>query len=356
MNNLYTPYKIFHYQEKIDSLPRHLEKITPPIHIRIKPTNVCAHNCWYCAYRVEGIQLGKHMNKRDFIPKDKMLEIIEDCVEMGVLAITFSGGGDPFYYPYLLESVRKLAQTPIKFAALTNGVRLQGEIAEIFAHQATWLRISLDGWDAKSYAKYRGTKEEEYLHLIQNLNAFKKLSGSCYLGISLVVDQENASHVYESIKKFKELGANSFKISPCMVYDSQQACNKYHENYYHLVDEQVKKAISDFADETFEIHNGYHQQLENFSKDYSWCPWLQINPVIGADRKIYSCHDKAYNLEEGLLGDIHSMRLKDWWMQSKEQFFSIIPSKVCHHHCIADRRNRMVFEYLSANRDHLGFV
>lgn len=162
MGLLYTKLKIFHYKEKIDSLPLQKEQILAPIHIRIKPTNACGHNCWYCAYKVDNLQLGKDMNKRDFIPKEKMSEIIDDLVEMGVKAVTFSGGGDPFYYPYLLDAVKKLAQTPIKFASLTNGARLQGEVAEIFAHRGTWLRISIDGWDDESYSFYRGVSKGEF--------------------------------------------------------------------------------------------------------------------------------------------------------------------------------------------------
>ena len=40
MGNFYTQMKIFHFKDKIDSLPRENKKILPPIHIRIKPTNV----------------------------------------------------------------------------------------------------------------------------------------------------------------------------------------------------------------------------------------------------------------------------------------------------------------------------
>jgi len=66
------------------------------------------------------------------------MEIIEDISEMGVKSVTFSGGGDPFCYPYLLETAKKLSKTTIKFAALTNGGRLTGDVADIFAKHATW--------------------------------------------------------------------------------------------------------------------------------------------------------------------------------------------------------------------------
>ncbi len=78
MGLLYTKMKIFHYMEKIDSLPKNTDKIMAPIHIRIKPTNVCNHNCWYCAYRADNLQLGKDMVIKDYIPEKKMMEIIDD--------------------------------------------------------------------------------------------------------------------------------------------------------------------------------------------------------------------------------------------------------------------------------------
>ena len=143
MGLLYTKMKIFHFKDKVDSLPRTVDKILPPIQIRIKPTNVCAHKCWYCAYRAENLQLGKDMKQTDHIPKQKMMEIIEDIVEMGGKSITFSGGGDPFHYPFFFVMVQKLSQTPVKFASLTHGARLQVEIAEVFARYGTWVRISI---------------------------------------------------------------------------------------------------------------------------------------------------------------------------------------------------------------------
>ena len=143
MGLLYAKTKVFHFKDKIDSLPKTTDKIMVPIHIRIKPTNVCSHNCWYCAYKADNLQLGKDMVVRDCIPKEKMMEIIDDIVEMEVKAVTFSGGGDPFCYPYFCDVVRKLSQTPVKFASLTNGSGLRGEVAEIFAYYRTFLTISI---------------------------------------------------------------------------------------------------------------------------------------------------------------------------------------------------------------------
>ena len=151
-----------HFKDKIESLPKEVNDIKAPIHVRIKPTNVCNHNCWYCAYRAKDLQLGEDMNVRDFIPKEKMFEIIEDLSDMGVKAVTFSGGGEPFCYPYFLETVKKLSEANIKFAALTNGSKLTGEIADLFAHNASWLRVSMDACNDENYSKQRGVIKGEF--------------------------------------------------------------------------------------------------------------------------------------------------------------------------------------------------
>lgn len=356
MGLLYTKMKIFHFKEKIDSLPKENPVILSPLYVRIKPTNVCNHSCSYCSYRQDNLQLGRDMVTRDFIPKEKMLEIIDDLVEMGVKAVTFSGGGEPFCYPYLLDALKKLIKTKIKFACLTNGSLLQDELAEIFAHYATWLRISIDGWDDESYSRYRNVPKGEFTKVMNNIMRFKKIGGKCYLGIYLVVDKTNAGHVYDAIKRTKEIGANSIKISPCIVSDSAEENNNYHAPLVPQVKEQVAKAIADFSDDHFEIFDAYHLLDDKFKKDYSWCPYLQILLVIGADQNVYSCQDKAYNLEEGLLGSIKNIRFRDFWFSGKDKFFKINPSRHCQHHCTANAKNKLILEYLQADPGHLEFV
>jgi len=356
MGLLYTKMKMFHFKDKIDLLPESTGETISPIHIRIKPTNVCAHNCWYCAYKVDNLQLGKDMNKRDHIPKEKMLEIIDDIVDMDVKAVTFSGGGDPFYYPYLLETVKKLSNSTVKFAALTNGSKLNGEVAEIFADKATWLRISIDGWDDASYASYRGVPEGEFTKVMNNLNSFKKLGDKCFLGISLVVDKKNAPHIYSFIGRLKDVGVDSVKVSPCIVSNDGAENNKYHQPLFDSVKEQVSNAVRDFSDSRFEIFEAYHELDEKFEKEYTWCPYLQILPVIGADLNIYPCQDKAYNLTEGLIGSIKDCKFKDFWLSNKEKFFKINPSRVCNHHCVANSKNMFLLDYLNVDKEHIGFV
>ncbi len=356
MANLYTPLKIFHFQEKLDSLPQENPLILPPLHIRIKPTNVCNHNCHYCAYRSDNLQLGRDMNKTDSIPRQKMLEIIDDIIGMGVKAVTFSGGGEPLVYPHILEVLRKLSDSPVRFATLTNGSRLFGDIAMMFARYGTWVRVSMDGWDDESYAKYRGVTSGEFSKIMSNMAAFKEINGSCKLGISFNVDDHNAPHVYEAIRQFKNIGVDSVKVSPCIVDNDLQKNNNFHKPFFNQVVAQINQAKNELENDNFEIFDAYHALDETFSKDYTWCPYCQILPIIGADQNIYSCQDKAYNLKSGLLGSIRKMSFKNFWFADKKRFFTINPTNDCQHHCVANSKNSLIMDYLDADMKHIGFV
>ncbi len=353
---LYTSLKIFHYQEKLDSLPRDADKIKAPLHIRIKPTNICNHRCSYCAYRDDNLQLGQDMVIQDKIPAAKMSEIVEDCIDMGVKAVTFSGGGEPFCYPHLAETANALADGGISIASLTNGGLLRGEAAEIFAKRGTWVRVSMDGWDGPSYAKYRNVSEEEFSKVMANIEAFKKIGGKCFLGVSFIINRDNVEHIFEMGQRLKDAGVDSVKFSACVVSNEGKKNNAYHAPFFDKVKAQTVKAVEKLSDSSFEIFDSYHRLDENFAKKYDWCPYQQILPVIGADQRIYSCQDKAYNLDCGVLGSIKEQRFKTFWEDGREKFFKIKPSRDCNHHCVANNKNILVHEYLDVDPDHMSFV
>ncbi|MBI5882659.1 MAG: radical SAM protein [Elusimicrobia bacterium] len=355
MGLLYTRFKIFRYKKKLDSLPP--EKATlAPVHIRIKPTNACNHRCWYCAYRADNLQLGRDMAARDSIPRAKMREITRDIIAMGVKAVTFSGGGEPFCYPHLPETVRALAESKTQFAALTNGSLLDGELAELFAFKGRWLRVSMDGWSDASYSEFRGARSGEFSRIIANLTRFKALGGACRLGASIIVNNRNAGRIRELISTLCGVGVDSIKVSPCIVSNKGAENLGYHRESLAAARGQIDRALEECARRNIEVSDSYGELGGKFEKAYTWCPYLQILPVIGADLNVYACPDKAYNLAEGCLGSLAKTSFRELWFSDRKRFFKIDPSRVCNHHCLANDKNKMILEYLYADPKHLGFV
>ena len=139
-----TPYsnlKIFAHSEALKSIGD--GKRIAPIYIRLKPTNYCNHKCYYCSYADSDLGLRDVVNRQDQIPWDKMQEIISDMRDVGVKAVTFSGGGEPLVYPYIVTAMRKVLEAGIDLSIITNGQLLKDERADVLSH-AKWVRISFD--------------------------------------------------------------------------------------------------------------------------------------------------------------------------------------------------------------------
>ncbi|MBM3547264.1 MAG: radical SAM protein [Alphaproteobacteria bacterium] len=331
-------------------------EVPPPVHVRIKPTNVCNHSCWFCAYRSDSVSLGGGMNERDRIPREKMREVVEDLTELGVEAVTFSGGGEPLIYPFVVETVERLGEGGIRIGALSSGSMLKGKVADAFARHATWLRVSIDGWDGPSYAKSRSVDVGEFDKVIGNLAVFSDRNSRCSLGASIIVDQANASHLLELCTILKHAGVSHVKIAPCIIRDSGADNNAYHNGFEPVVRAQVE-LIRGLEDGHFRVNEHYHALGDRFDRPEQRCPMAYLLTIIGADQVVYTCQDRAYT-EGGALGSIRDRRFRDFWRsaETKAALAAIDPSRDRRHHCVASTKNERILEYLSLDREHARFV
>ncbi len=340
--HVYSDTKVLRYPDRLAALAS--GEVAAPVHVGIKPTNVCNHSCYFCAYRSDNVSLGEDMNLRDKIPQAKMAEIVEDLIAMGVEAVTFSGGGEPLIYPHIAETVTRLAEGGVKVGTLTNASRLLGKVARVFSAHATWLRVSIDGWDGPSYAGYRNIGEDVFAQVMGNLAAFSALGGSCVLGASIIVDQANADHIRDLAGSLKDHGVRHAKISPCIVSNDGRANNAYHAIFSATAREQIDRA-RDLGDDSFAIIDHYHHEPESFDKAHTSCPVLNLLTVIGADCMVYACQDKAYTTN-GALGSIAGRRLRDFWFSEEavSRRGAINPARDRQHHCVADAKNALLLD------------
>ena len=354
MQKLYSSHKFMYYGDQLAALRE--KRVVAPVHIRIKPMNHCNHDCWYCAYRVSNLELGEDIDYRDKIPEDKIFEIVDDVISMGVKAVTFSGGGEPLLYKPLPDVIERLAGHGIKVATLTNGSNLKGKVADAFAKYGTWVRVSIDGWDNESYAKSRKIEKDSFSKLIKNMREFASRDSKCVLGVSYIVDQNNCSHIYEVCELLKDVGVNHVKLSGVVVSNHGAENNIYHSKISDVVSNEINKALKLNSDK-FTVINHYHELDARFDKEYTTCPQLMYLTVIGADCKVYTCQDKAFT-EPGTLGSIKDISFKDFWFSETNQknLYDLNPSIQCKHHCISNSKNLAIRDILEIDPDHSPFV
>ena len=167
----YSILKIFHHPKKLDSLLK--KKITAPLYVRIKPTNKCSHNCFFCIYNPKFSSIHPESNRMDEIPLEKMMEILDNLEEMGVKAVTYSGGGEPLVHPNITEILEKTLKKKIRLSMITNGQKLEGKSAELLWN-ADWIRISLDYHNAKLFSKIRNKPKKDFYKVKNNILEFAK--------------------------------------------------------------------------------------------------------------------------------------------------------------------------------------
>lgn len=354
MTKLYSSMKFMRFPDRLESVRE--RRVMAPVSIRIKPLNHCNHDCWYCAYRVSNLQLGEDIDLRDKIPTDKMFEIADDIVSMGVKAVTFSGGGEPLIYRPLPDVIELLAKGGIKVGSLTNGAALKGRIADVFAEHGTWVRVSIDSWDDASCAENRNVKEGEFTRIVDNMREFVRRKSRCVLGVSFIIGEKNAGHIYDACRMLKGIGVNHVKLAAAVIANEGAENNRYHAAFADTAKPQIEKALA-LRGDGFDVLDHYHELDERFDKDYQICPFLQFLTVIGADCAVYTCQDKAFT-QSGMLGSIKDRSFKEFWFSDEnlKRLYAINPSRDCQHHCVTHAKNLAVFDALQLDPDHSVFV
>jgi len=356
MDRNVTPYsilKIFHHQDTLNKIEN--GERCNPLYIRIKPTNVCNHNCYYCHYKNSYLTLGEY-DPNDFIPHDKMMEIIGDMEKMQVKAVTFSGGGEPLLYPYIEETMEKVLEAGIDLSIITNGSMLVGRRAQILS-KAKWVRISIDSIVPENYAKIRGISENAMKILLENIKDFAKIkSDSCELGINFVIGKENYKEIENVAATMKELGVNHVKFAPLFNNETEE----YHKDIKDEIIDTLNNIASRLNGPKFKIIDLYTSDFDNyevFKRTYSRCPIKECVCVIGADSKVYFCHDKAY-LSDGCVCDLSNQSFLEGWNSEAvtRKFREFDAKKICRQHCVYDSRNILINSYLDMDMNHINFI
>lgn len=327
---MYSPFKIIHHQDRLDSLKKR-EPIVP-VQVQLIISDLCNQNCHFCAYR-DGTKdsWGPKINPKRLIPYDKVIEILNDCQELGVKAIQFTGGGEPTVHPQFQDILRHVVEsTSLEFAIVTNGQKINP-----FFHHATWVRFSIDAATPGTYHQVR--EVNTFDQVISNLKSFKTKSDGLTLGAGFVVTDENYSEVYDFVKLIHSFVDN-------IRFSAQ--FNVYSYPYREQVNKQIRNAIHNFLD--VKIFNLFNDRIADGSPDYEFCGYMHFNTYIGADQKIYTCCNNAYT-KYGEIGDLNNNRLRD--ILSIPMDFN---AKDCGR-CMFNNKNRFINYVLQDNPEHVNF-
>lgn len=344
--NFYSPYKLVNFPEKIKALRE--KRITPPLYVRIKPTNKCDAACRWCCYK-HGDEYDATMHDsvdlRDVIPNEKLIHIVDDLAEFGVKAITFTGGGEPLIHPAIVDAMRHVVEGRMALSIITNAQRLSGPRAEVLLF-AAWVRASVDYWDGPSMHECRGVTPDMFAVVDANLREFAKVFKGD-LGINYIITKANHERLVDSAMWLKDCGVGNIRFSPVW----QEDFVGYHAGIQDVVENQLAECKA-LEEDGFKVYSSYYIDPHAKERMFDRCCFQEITPVIGADQVIYRCKDQSYSAA-GALASIKDQAFSKAWMSNvlRDRIFALDPHVSCRSQCAAENKNRIYENFLEASDD-----
>lgn len=332
----YSTLKAFKFPDRLEAIQT--REPAGPVHVQIILSDLCNQSCHFCAYRDPSytssqlFHVDGNYNPNRMIPYEKVLEILDDCVEMGVQAIQLTGGGEPTVHPRFGDIVQEILDRGLKWALVTNGVLAN----KWDLSTATWVRVSLDAATPQTYARIRRVPENHFHKACDTIARVRP-------GVGFVVTPENWREVVQAAQLAKSLGASNMRIGAQFSVAGEDLYAEIRSTAAEYC-----RAAMELGDETFTVVNRFSEKLEDLSQgqpNYSLCGYQYFTTYIGADQNLYRCCVYAYN-PHGLIGSIKGRRFRDVWREIAYPDFQLFQAQSCER-CQFNTINRAINEVLT---------
>ncbi len=176
-----------------------------PVNIEISLTGKCNASCPWCFYKDE--------KTCDEIDSKLFMNFLEECRDMGVKAITWTGGGEPTLHPNFINFVNKVHYMGLDQGLITNG---WGPI-NFDPTKFNWIRVSRSnlGFDEEKLKFLRKCKT---LGMAINYNGnYKEINKATILGEKIGVDYVQVRPVLNTKGKTTNQDITRFRQSPLLM-------------------------------------------------------------------------------------------------------------------------------------------
>jgi MoaA/NifB/PqqE/SkfB family radical SAM enzyme len=347
MASAYSPLKVLAYIDQLRTAWDGLGTMVPP-HIEIDPINACNHNCTFCSFRAQGSEtVNALFRESDILSFERLVRLIDEAADLGVLAIQYSGGGEPTLHPNMREVIRHTLDTGLKCGMVTNGSRITDEWTP-FLEGMSWIRVSLDAASPEMYETVHFSGREgrgDRIHAAWNTVRIASGLPECRVGVSYIVSPDNVPEIAQAAHLAKDAGASYLRVGAEMFYDGRgPSLVELHQE----VDRQIVLA-KEAEDETFKIVDHASTRIFNAQEtlydeaDGQDCHHAQLVGIIGADGNLYTCCIKKY-CSDGFITSILDKPLREALLGADRAKFlrGLTPWRHCTDGCFLKPKNKMV--------------
>jgi len=368
LDSIYSPLKAAHHWDRIQQLRE--GKQPAPVFVQIMISDLCNHDCDFCAYRMSGYTSNEWFkvddpvtglvsnNPNRMIPYEKVVEILDDCVAMGVKACEITGGGEPTVHPKSRDIFRDVISHGLDGGLVTNGMLFREGTPEILSN-FKWVRVSVDAGTAETYSRMRSVPDQSYARTLSNIEALVRCKANnpdseTIVGVGYVVTKDNYNEILMAVERFAGMGVDNIRLSA--VFTPENA--KYFEGIYQECKDITLEAVAKYSRPDFKVFNLFGDRLADLEQgrpDYKKCQFINWQTIIGGDQNVYFCCNTAYN-PQGFIGSIKNQSFKALWeSKAKRDRFDAFDATTCER-CMFNQKNKTIAYLVQAKPDHSNFI
>jgi MoaA/NifB/PqqE/SkfB family radical SAM enzyme len=331
----YSPLKIVHHRDRIELLKQG-EKILPT-QVMLNITNVCNHHCTHCYTEKVYFDRG-----RDSLSTEKVLELLDEFLDLGIRSIHITGGGEPTIHSGFHEILDRMVANSLRLGLVTNGSGIREEDVHLFSC-ADWVRFSMDAGSEAVHRAYHGNKD--FAKIVQTIRALTRAWPDCVVGYSFVLTSENYADVAAATRLAREIGCRNIRITPAHTSLGARLFEGIWDKCVELVEEAKL-----LEDERFRVFSqmGRIEHLQSTEKSFQACHYQQFVAYVRADGTIHPCCELQDIHEQG---NILEKPFREAWIER-----GLIKAEECPRFCYFSRQNELVDYLLLDDPPHVDYV
>ena len=172
-----------------------------PDTVQIDLTDQCNSNCIICWIHSPVIDKRPSFKSLDF---EKVKNFMQDIANLKVRDIIFSGGGEPFCYSEIWETLELAQRYDLSFHINTNFTLLKRSDIKRLCTFDKLLSLTISLWASTPdlYSRVHGRSEDTFSDLVENIKFLNCIKHpKLYVKIAVVINNTN----YQDLKGFADL-------------------------------------------------------------------------------------------------------------------------------------------------------
>ncbi|MFA5139273.1 MAG: radical SAM protein [Elusimicrobiota bacterium] len=272
----------------------------PPVTVGLDISNRCGHRCVWCLYE-------RYKREKPLLmPEALAHKAVREMAEAGVLAVCFSGGGEPGMNPALGRVILACRQAGLSASLNTNGERLR-ELGEQSLAALSYVRVSLDAGSAETHRRLHRPAEDCFERILDDV-AWACAARRTTVGIGFLAHPLNYREFAPLAQRAGRLGCAYLQVRPVkgMPLDGPMKAELFAEI------EQVRRKLPVVVYESFTKMEDTIAGRRNFER----CVMNRLVSNIGPDGCVYACCELR---GVAPIGDIGRSSFKDIWFSEEHR-------------------------------------